>query len=132
VTNQIQAYKDVITYLFNHRRFYTSDEINLAVEHPMSFLKECKEEDGHPYIPHGSNQLQDLADAIEKKWMGRWVLQADDAELIGDIDMLLKESLYITAIKIFRNATGASLIDSKNFVEQKIRENELKNRKRRL
>lgn len=50
MTNQIQAYKDVITYLFNHRRFYTSDEISLAVEHPIAFLKECKEEDGRPYI----------------------------------------------------------------------------------
>lgn len=132
MTNQIQAYKDVIAYLFNHKRFYTSDEISLAVEHPVTFLRACKEEDGHPYTPPSSNQLQDLADTLEKKWMGRWDAQADDAELLGDINVLLKESLYITAIKIFRTATGASLTDSKNAVEQKIRENEQSNRRRRL
>lgn len=125
MTNQIQSYKDVISYLFDHKRFYTSDEISLAVEHPVAFLKACKEEDGHPYTP-----LQDLADALEKKWMARWGVQHDDAELIGDINVLLKQSLYITAIKIFRSATGASLTDSKNAVEKMIRENEQTNRKR--
>lgn len=125
MTNQIQAYKDVIAYLFNHQRFYTSDEMSLAVEHPVAFLKARKEEDGHPYIP-----LQDLADDLEKKWMARNAVRADDAELNGDINVLLKQSLYITAIKIFRSATGASLTDSKNAVEKMIRENELANRKR--
>jgi len=130
MTNQIQAYKDVIAYLFNHKRFYTSDEVSLAVEHPVAFLKACKEEDGHPYTPPGSSPLQDLADSLEKKWMARWGVQADDAELIGDINVLLKDSLYITAIKIFRFATGASLTESKNVVEKMIRENERTNRKR--
>lgn len=129
MTNQIQAYKDVITYLFNHKRFYTSDEISLAVEHPIAFLKACKEEDGRPYILD-ANRTHTLADDLEKKWMARWGVQPDDAELNGDINVLLKQSLYITAIKIFRSATGASLTDSKNAVEQKIRENELANRKR--
>ncbi len=130
MTNQIQAYKDVIGYLFNHKRFYTSDEISLAVEHPVAFLKACKEEDGRPYTPHGSSPLQDLADTLEKKWMARGGVQANDAELIGDINVLIKESLYIQAIKIFRNATGASLIESKNAVEQMIRENERTTRRR--
>lgn len=131
MTNQIQAYKDVISYLFDHKRFYTSDEISLAVEHPVAFLKACREEDGRPYVLDAT-RVHDLADALEKKWMVRWGVQHDDAELIGDINVLLKESLYITAIKIFRTATGASLTDSKNAVEQKIRENEQANRRRRL
>jgi hypothetical protein len=124
MTNQIQAYKDVIAYLFNHKRFYTSDEISLAVEHPVAFLKACRDEDGRPYVLDAS-RVHDLADSLEKKWMSRWDAKPDDAELLGDINVLLKESLYITAIKIFRCATGASLIESKNAVEKIQGKNEM-------
>jgi ribosomal protein L7/L12 len=110
-------YQEVISYiLINKHKTFSTLEVANAMHNPSRFLKLRKAVDkmgnDETYIKHEVNMIQN-------KWNSKHsYVNENDHELLKDCRFLLSHGLKISAIKVYRSATGFGLKESKEAVER--------------
>ena len=116
MSNQIKYYKEAIEYILNHRNtYYPSDDMFRAINRPSEFLKVRKEVDA---INEKQSLMKDVTRAFYTKYETTIRYSETDPTLLADVKKLINMGELIPAVKIFRTATGLSLIESKHIIDK--------------